>query len=65
MVCLQETAAKQPATEEPSMQRRMEKLKGQFPHVSYGRLQNLLTAQEGCIIKTSRVGFSLPQYFCC
>ncbi|KAL0049212.1 hypothetical protein WJX82_008907 [Trebouxia sp. C0006] len=51
----QDGDAEQPVTEEPSMQQKVKKLKGQFPHVSYERLQNLLTAHEGCIIKTSRV----------
>jgi len=62
VVCLQETDAKRPVAEDPSMQRNMEKLKGQFPHVSYGRIQNLLAAHEGCIIQTSRVCLSPPQY---
>ncbi len=62
-MCLQDTDAEQPVTEEPSMQQKVKKLKGQFPHVSYERLQNLLAAHEGCIIKTSRVGFSSHSTF--
>jgi len=46
------------------MQQKVKKLKGQFPHVSYERLQNLLAAHEGCIIKASRVRFSPPHCFC-
>ncbi|DBA67926.1 TPA: hypothetical protein ACH3X2_014129 [Trebouxia sp. C0005] len=55
LASMQETDAKRPVTEDPSMQCKMDKLTGQFPHVSYGRLQHLLAAHEGCIIQTSRV----------
>ncbi|KAL0028987.1 hypothetical protein WJX77_009941 [Trebouxia sp. C0004] len=53
MAPMQESDAKRPVTKDPIMQHKMEKLKGQFPHVSYGRLQNLLAAHEGCIFQTS------------